>query len=73
MSLAKLTTEPFSCPSCITKIEKTLGKTEGVNEVKVMFNSNRVNVDFDESVVSAETLANAVTKLGYPVLKTRVS
>lgn len=72
MRTAKLTTEPFSCPSCVTKIENMLTKTPGVSEAKVMFNSSRVNVVFDEDETSAEALAQAVTKLGYPVLKTSV-
>ncbi|MGB3414691.1 MAG: heavy-metal-associated domain-containing protein [Microbacteriaceae bacterium] len=73
MRTANLVTEPFTCPSCINKIENTLGKEEGVESVKVMFNSNKVKVTFDENVVTPETLAATVNKLGYPVLKTTVS
>lgn len=73
MRTAKLSTEPFTCPSCIAKIETTLGREAGVEEVQVMFNSSKVKVSFNEDLISAETLAATVTKLGYPVLKTVVS
>lgn len=73
MRTAKLSTEPFTCPSCIQKIENTLGREKGVESVQVMFNSSKVKVTFDETAVKAEALADIVTKLGYPVLKTVVA
>lgn len=72
MKTATLKTEQFSCPSCVAKIEKTLGKVEGVSDVNVMFHSSKVKVQFDDNTVSKETLAETVTKLGYPVLSTSV-
>lgn len=72
MKTATLKTEQFSCPSCVAKIEKTLGKVEGVSDVNVMFHSSKVKVEFDDSTVTKETLAETVTKLGYPVLSTSV-
>ncbi len=73
MRTVKLSTEPFTCPSCISKIENTLGRAKGVEEVQVMFNSSKVKVKFDEDVISADAIAETVTKLGYPVLKTAVA
>lgn len=73
MRTAKLTTEPFSCPSCINKIERTLSKTEGVADAKVLFNSNKVRITFDPDSVTAAELAEVVTGLGYPVLATKVA
>ncbi|MFT0763291.1 heavy-metal-associated domain-containing protein [Scrofimicrobium sp. R131] len=68
MKTVKLTTEPFSCPSCVAKIERLLAQTPGVESSQVMFNSSKVKVTFDEEQTSAQQLADAVTKLGYPVL-----
>lgn len=73
MQTATLTTEPFTCPSCVVKIEKTLGKMDGVKEVDVMFHSNKVKVAFDETTQNVEALADTVTKLGYPVLRSKVA
>lgn len=65
--------EPLTCPSCIKKIESALNKSSGVQFSKVLFNSGKVKVEFDESVVQVEELAEKIEKLGYPVLKTKVS
>lgn len=73
MKKAVFNMEPFSCPSCIKKIESTLQKIDGVDEVKVMFNSGRVRVAFDSNQTSADVVENTLVRLGYPVLSTKVS
>ena len=73
MRTAKLTTEPFICPSCVRKIEGALERTPGVQDVAVLFNSNKVKVTFNEDEVTASELAHVVTGLGYPVLSTKVA
>lgn len=65
--------EPFTCPSCVKKIENTVGKVNGVSDVKVMFNSDRVRAEFDESKTDADTLESTIVRLGYPVLSKKVS
>ena len=47
-----LRAEGFSCPSCVTKIEKQVGALSGVNAVKVYFNTSRIVVDHDPEVAS---------------------
>lgn len=65
--------EPFTCPSCVRKIENTVNKVEGVQEVQVMFNSGRVRVEFDEAATTADHIQDTITKLGYTVLSHKVS
>jgi copper chaperone CopZ len=73
MRTARLTTEPFTCPSCVRAIEGALERTPGVQDVSVLFNSNKVRVTYDEDAVTATELAQVVTGLGYPVLATKVA
>ncbi|WP_308467405.1 heavy-metal-associated domain-containing protein [Rathayibacter soli] len=73
MRTAKFETEPFTCPSCIKKIEGVVGKLDGVASTQVMFNSNKVKVQFDEDLVSADTIARSISTLGYPVLSQKVA
>lgn len=68
MTTVKFQTEPFTCPSCVKKIEKVVGKKDGVDSTQVMFNSNKVKVGFDENRITAEEIAQTITDLGYPVL-----
>ena len=65
--------EPFSCSSCIKKIEGALSRAKGVQQVKVLFHSSKIRVEFDESIVEADELQQLVEKLGYPVLSQKIS
>jgi copper chaperone CopZ len=60
--------ETLTCPSCITRIEDVLNKETGVEKAKVLFNSSKVKVEYNEDKVSAERLAEVIEKVGYPVL-----
>ncbi|WP_131103276.1 heavy-metal-associated domain-containing protein [Ornithinimicrobium sufpigmenti] len=60
-----LRAEGFSCPSCVAKIEKQVGRLEGVESVTVHFASSRVEVAHDPVRVTADDLVAAVGKAGY--------
>lgn len=59
-----LRAEGFSCPSCVAKIEKRVGRLDGVKSVKVHFASARIEIDHDETI-SVDELIAAVAKAGY--------
>lgn len=73
MKKAVFNMEPFTCPSCVKKIENTVEKVDGVTNVKVMFNSGRVRAEFDPAKTSADALQDIIVKLGYPVLSKKVA
>ncbi|QDO87245.1 heavy-metal-associated domain-containing protein [Ornithinimicrobium ciconiae] len=60
-----LRAEGFSCPSCVNKIEKQVGKLKGVESVKVHFASARVEVVHDPTLATTDDLVAAVAKAGY--------
>ncbi len=60
-----LRAEGFSCPSCVAKIEKRVGRLDGVSTVKVHFASARIEITHDPAVASVEDLVAAVAKAGY--------
>lgn len=60
-----LRAEGFSCPSCVTKIEKSVSQLAGVSQVKVHFASARIQVEHDADTVSVDDLIAAVAKVGY--------
>ena len=60
-----LRAEGFSCPSCVAKIEKQVGRLDGVSAVEVHFASARIEVDHDPALASVEDLVAAVAKAGY--------
>lgn len=73
MKKAVFQLETLTCPSCVKKIEGVLGRQEGVEEAKVLFNSSKVRARYNEEVVSAEQLKETIIKLGYPVLSAKTS
>lgn len=60
-----LRAEGFSCPSCVAKVEKQVGRLDGVSRVKVHFASARIEVEHDPSIASSDALVAAVAKAGY--------
>jgi copper chaperone len=60
-----LRAEGFSCPSCVEKIEKQVGRIAGVADVKVHFASARIEVEHDPATTSVDDLVAAVAKAGY--------
>ena len=74
MQKATIQLETLTCPSCMQKIENGVKSLEGVNKesLKVLFNSSKVRVEFDDEKVSIEDIEIVIDKLGYEVLKSQV-
>ncbi|MEW8974243.1 MAG: heavy metal-associated domain-containing protein [Tissierellaceae bacterium] len=60
--------ETLTCPSCTAKIQGMLKKTKGIEEGEVLFNTSRVKVSFDESVITSEEIKDKIDRLGFQVL-----
>lgn len=60
-----LRAEGFSCPSCVAKIEKRVGRLPGVTSVQVHFASARIEIEHDPTVSTVDDLVAAVAKAGY--------
>lgn len=65
--------EPFTCPSCIQKIEHTLKKHPGIQSANVLFHSGKVRAEFFEDQISAEEIERLIVRLGYHVLSRKVA
>ncbi len=73
MKTAKFQLETLTCPTCITKIEGVLTKEPGVKEAKVLFNSSKVKVNYNDDEVSTERLESLIEKVGYPVISSKTA
>lgn len=73
MKKAVFQLETVTCPSCIKKIEGALNKIAGVDSVKMLFNSSKVKIEFDETQIQVKDLEEVVKNLGYEVLSSKVS
>ena len=74
MQKATIQLETLTCPSCMQKIENGVKSLDGVDKksIKVLFNSSKVRVEYDEEKVSIKDIENAIDKLGYEVIKSQV-
>jgi copper chaperone CopZ len=67
MKKTLLRSQELSCPSCVAKIETALKAVKGVTEVKVYFNTGKIEVQHDPQVVTAGDLVEMVKSVGYEV------
>ena len=57
--------EGMSCMSCKQTIEKRLKKQNGIKKVGINYEAKRLNITFDESLISIEHLKLELELLGY--------
>ncbi|HFI0596266.1 TPA: heavy-metal-associated domain-containing protein [Streptococcus suis] len=74
MQKATIQLETLTCPSCMQKIENGVKSLDGVDKesMKVLFNSSKVRVEYDDEKLSIKDIENAIDKLGYEVIKSQV-
>ena len=67
-----LPVEGMTCASCVSHVEKALGKVEFVSQVNVNLATERASVAYDDAQVEIADLVEAVGETGYeiPVEKT---
>lgn len=67
-----LPVEGMTCASCVSHVEKALGKVEFVSEVNVNLATERASVSYDDAQGDIADLVEAVSETGYeiPVEKT---
>lgn len=56
-----------SCQVCVNKIEKKLSKLDGMKEAVANLSTEKLSVDYDESLLKDETITEVVKKLGYEI------
>ena len=58
----------MSCAACQVRVEKSVAKLDGVKSVSVNLLKNSMDVEYDDKVVSEESIVDAVGKAGYGAL-----
>lgn len=62
-----LSIEGMSCAACAKAVERAAGKIKGVTEASVNFATEKLNISFDETIVSVEDIRTVIEKAGYKV------
>ncbi len=65
MKKEKFNVVGMTCSACSASVEKAVGHMEGVSSVNVNLLSNNMTVEYDDSLVEASSIIQAVTDAGY--------
>ena len=55
----------MSCSACSSRIEKVVGKMQGVEQISVNLLTNNAHISFDENVVDEAAIIARIEKLGF--------
>ncbi|MDR4887780.1 copper chaperone CopZ [Fredinandcohnia sp. QZ13] len=67
MQKVTLNVQGMSCGHCVKAVEGSVGKLEGVDQVNVKLDEALVEVSFNESQVSLDTIKETIEDQGYDV------
>jgi len=56
------------CPACVMRLEGLEDDLPGVQRVRASYHKQQMEVEYDESWLSAEQIVAAIRKLGYTVV-----
>ncbi|AQW25861.1 hypothetical protein BXT94_03385 [Clostridium perfringens] len=60
----------MSCAACAARIEKVLGKMDGISKANVNLATEKLNLEFDENKISFKKIEEKINKLGFSVVRT---
>lgn len=68
MEKVTLKVEGMSCGHCVKAVEGSVGELTGVSTVKVNLESKSVDIEFNASEVSLDTIKETIDDQGYDVV-----
>ena len=67
MEKVTLNVEGMSCGHCVKAVEGSVGKLNGVSNVKVHLENGTVDVEFNADTVTLDTIKETIDDQGYEV------
>ena len=62
-----LPVEGMTCASCVSRVEKSISKIEGISDVVVNLATEKATFNIDKSVVEIDSIKKAVEDAGYKI------
>ena len=59
----------MTCAACAQRIQKAVGKIEGVSAANVNFATEKLSVEYDDTKASAPKIKEVIEKIGYGVIE----
>lgn len=63
----------MTCAACANRIEKSVGKLDGVISANVNFATEKLSVEYNRKNVTFSEIENAIVKIGYQVLENKIN
>ncbi len=63
----------MTCAACANRIEKGIGKLDGVVNANVNFATEKLTVQYNKKDITLSEIENAIIKIGYQVLENKVN
>lgn len=63
----------MTCAACAQRIEKTVRKLDGIEQVNVNLASEKLFVEYDSALIELNAIKDRVTKIGYEVVEKAAS
>ncbi len=73
MRTVQLGVQGMTCASCVARVERALGRVDGVQEASVNLATERATVTFDPAAVTPAALLESVARAGYQPLVSEAS
>lgn len=67
METITLNVKGMSCGHCVSAVEGSVGKLNGVKEVKVDLENGKVKVEYNSATVSLDEIKETIDDQGYDV------
>lgn len=67
MEKVTLNVKGMSCGHCVNAVESNVGELAGVSKVTVNLSDSKVDVEFNPSEVTLETIKETIDEQGYDV------
>lgn len=65
MSQITLQLEKLTCPSCMQKITDAITALNGIEKMKILFDSSKARVIFNETVITEAEILEKIIEIGY--------
>lgn len=66
-----LTIKDMTCAGCVARVEKVVANAPGVESVSVDLSFGSGRIEFDPTLISGQSLVDAITQAGYPAKESK--
>ncbi|MFP7299150.1 cation transporter [Neobacillus niacini] len=63
MSMIQLSLNDVACSGCIGKIKKKIKRYDGIEMVKILAGSGKIEINYNEAIIESEEINTAIHKL----------